>query len=99
MYDFLFVTGNNYMPTCGILGDLAIQNIPVHELEFDLSRLLRVKVYWVIRMSTYLFLLVNNGEYIPMCSILRDIAIQNIHDLEFDFSRSLKVKVDVKAHI
>ena len=30
----------------------------------------------------------------PTCSILWDIAIQNIHDLEFDLSRSLKVKVD-----
>ena len=54
------MTSNNYMPTCSIL-DIAIQNI--HELEFDLSRLLRVKVHWVIRMPTYLFLLVNDSEY------------------------------------
>ena len=92
LYDFLFVTSNNYMPTCSSLGDITIKNI--HSLEFDLTRSLKVKVYWVIRMPTYLFLLVNNSEYMSMCSILRDRAIQKMHDLEFDFSKSLKVKVD-----
>ena len=35
---------------------------------------------------------VNNSKYMPICSILEDIAPQNMHDLEFDLSRSLKVK-------
>ena len=30
----------------------------------------------------------------PICSLLRDIATQNMHDIEFDLSRSLNVKVD-----
>ena len=42
MYDFLFVIINNYMPTCSILGDIATKNI--HDIEFDLSRSLKVKV-------------------------------------------------------
>ena len=78
------MTSNNYMPTCSIL-DLAIQNI--HDLEFDLSRSLKVKVYREIRMPTYYFLLLNNSKYIDICSILGDTATQNMHDLEFDISR------------
>ena len=46
-------------------------------------------------MPTCDYLLVNNSKYMLICSILRDIAIQNMHDLEFDLSRSLKVKVGV----
>ena len=67
MYDFLFVISNNYMPT-SILGDIAIQN--VHDLEFDLSRSLKVKVYREIRMLTDDFPLVNNSKYVFICSIL-----------------------------
>ena len=51
------------MPTCGILRDIAIQIM--HELEFNLSRSLKVKVYGIIRKPAYDFLLVNNGEYMP----------------------------------
>ena len=52
------------------------------------------KVDGAIRKPTYDFLLMNNSKYMPICSILGDIATQNMHDLEFDFSRSLKVEVD-----
>ena len=64
----------------------------MHDLELDLSRSLKVKVIGATRKSTYDFLLVNNSKYMPICSILGDIATQNMHDLEFDLSRSLKVK-------
>ena len=53
-----------------------------------------VKVDGAIRKPTYDFLLINYGKYIPICSIVCDIAIQNMHDLEFDLSRSLKDNVD-----
>ena len=43
---------------------------------------------------TYELLLVNNSKYMLICSILQDIATQNMHDLEFDLSRSLKVEVN-----
>ena len=66
----------------------------MHDLEFDLSRSLKVKVYGVIRMLTYDFLLVNNSKYMHISSILQHIAIQNMHNLAFDLSRSMKVKVD-----
>ena len=36
----------------------------------------------------------DNGEYMPICSILRDIATQNMHDLDFDLLRSLNVEVN-----
>ena len=44
-----------------------------------------------IRIPTDNFQFVNNSKHTPICSILRDIATQNMHDL--DLSRSLKVKV------
>ena len=67
----------------------------MHDLEFDLSRSLKVEINGVIRRPTYDFLLVNNSKFMPICSILGDIATQNMHDLEFDLSRSLKVKLMV----
>ena len=70
------------MPTCSILGDIATQNI--HDLEFDLSRSLKVEVHREIKMPTYYFLLLNNSKYMPICGILGDIATQTMYDLEFD---------------
>ena len=66
----------------------------MHDLDFNLSRSLKVKVDGAIRKPTYDFLLVNDGEYMPICSILGDIATQNMHDLESVLSRSLKVEVN-----
>ena len=62
----------------------------MHNIEFDLSRLLNVKADGAKRKPTYDFLLVNNIKYMPICNILGDISTQTMHDL----SRSLKVKVD-----
>ena len=50
---------------------LATQNMH----EFDFSRSL--KVIGDIRKATFDFLLVN-GKYMPICSILCDIAIENM---------------------
>ena len=69
------------MPIFSILWDMTIQNI--HNLEFDLSRLPKVEVNVAIRKPTYDFLLVNYGKYMLICSILGDIATQNMCDLEF----------------
>ena len=75
-YDFLLVKNSKYMCTCicSILGDIATQNM--HDLEFDLPRSPKVKIYGVIIKTTYDFLLVNNSKYMPICSILRGIATQ-----------------------
>ena len=61
----------------------------MNELEFHLSRSLKVKVNGAITKLTCDFLLVNNSKYMymPICSILEDIASQNMIDL----SRSLKL--------
>ena len=56
----------------------------MHDLEFDLSRSLRVEVIGAIRKSRYDLPLVNNSKYMPVCCILQDIATQNMLDLEFD---------------
>ena len=56
----------------------------MHDLEFDILRSLKVKVDGGIRKPTYDFLLVNDGKYMLICSILRDKATQNMRDLQFD---------------
>ena len=66
----------------------------MHDLDFDLSRSLTVKLDGAIRKPTYDFLLMNNSKYMPICNVLRDIATQNMHDLEFDLLRSVKVEVN-----
>ena len=83
------------MVICSILGDIATQNM--HDVEFDISRSLKVKEDGAIRKPTYDFLSVNNSKYVPICSILRDIATENRHELEFDLSKSLKVEVNVAS--
>ena len=60
----------------------------------NLSLTFMVKVDAGIREPIYDFLLVNDSKYPPICSILQDIATQNMHDLEFDLSRSLKVEIN-----
>ena len=52
---------------------------------------LTFQVNVVIRKPTYDFILVNNSKYMTICSILCDMAIENMRDLEFDLSKSLKV--------
>ena len=47
---------------------LAIPNI--HDIEFDLSRSLKVKVNGATIKPICDFLLVNNSKYVPICSIL-----------------------------
>ena len=58
-----------------------------------LSLIFIVKVDGVIEIPPYELFLVNNSKYMDICSILQDIATQNMHDLEFDVSRTLKFKV------
>ena len=64
----------------------------MHDLEFDLSRSLKVKGDDAIIKPTYDFLLVNNSEYMAICSTLQDIDTQNMQDLELDLSGSLTVE-------
>ena len=61
----------------------------MHDLEFELLRSLKIKVIGDIRKLTYDFILVNNSKYMPICSILCDIAIDNMQDNGFlTFQRS-----------
>ncbi len=64
------------------------------DLEFDLSRLLKVMCDDVIGLSINVFLLIFNSNIWPNWAPLLDIRLQNLSDLEFDPSRSLKVKCD-----
>ena len=61
MTSYKTVTCNNYMPTCSILWDVAIQNM--HNRELDISMSLKVKVIGEIRKPTYSVLLVNYSKY------------------------------------
>ena len=71
------------MPICSILGDIATQNM--QDLEFDISRSLKVKFDGAIGKPTYDFLLENNSNYMPIISILQDITTQNMHNLSSTF--------------
>ena len=61
-------------------------------LDFDLSRSLKVKCRDVIGLPICGFLLMVNTNIGPNSARLRDIGLWNIGDLDFDLSRSLKVK-------
>ena len=65
-YDFLLMNNSKYMPICGILGDIATQNM--HDLEFDLSGSQKVKVNGANRKPTYHFLPVNNYNNMLICN-------------------------------
>ena len=63
------------------------------DLDFDLSRSLKVKRDGVIRLPIYGFLLMLNSNIGPNKALLRDVRLRNLGDLECDLSRSLKVKL------
>ncbi len=66
----------------------------LNDLDFDLSRSLKVKPIVAIRLPTYGFLLMFNCNIGSNSAPLQDIRLRNLSDLEFDLSRSLKVKSD-----
>ncbi len=67
------------------LQDIRLQN--VSDLEFDLSKSLKVICDDVIGLSIYAFLLVFNSKSWPNSALLQDIRLQNLNDVEFDLSR------------
>ncbi len=69
------------------------------DLEYDLSRSLKVKCDSVIELPIYAFLLMFISNIWPNSAPLQDIRLQNLSDLEFDLSRSLKVKCDQCAKL
>ena len=83
---------SNIWPNSTPLQDIRLQNLS--DLEFDLSRSLKVKCDDVIGLSLYAFLLMFNSNIWPDSAPLQDIRLQNLSDLEFNLSRSLKVKSD-----
>ncbi len=65
------------------------------DLDFDLSRSIKVKCDGTIGVPIHGFLLMFNSNIGPNWAPLRDISLvslQNPSDLDFDLSRSLKVK-------
>ena len=62
------------------------------DLNFDLSRSLKVKCDSAIGLPIYDFLLMFNSNIGPNWALMRDIRLRNFGDLDFDLSRSLKVK-------
>ncbi len=93
------VTNGNFLQTYFIvtyglapLQDIRLQKLS--DLEFDLSRSLKVKCDSVIGLPIYAFLLMFNSNIWPNSAPLQDIKLQNLSDLEFDLSMSLKVICD-----
>ncbi len=84
---------SNVWTNSGPLQDIRLQNLS--DIEFDLSRSLKVKCDSVIGLPIYAFLSVFNSNIWPNFAPLQDIRLQNRSDLESDLSRSLKVKCDI----
>ena len=73
-----------------------IYNASKCDLEFDLSRSLKVKCEDFIGFSLYAFLLMFNSNIhvFGITAPLQYIRLQNVSDLEFDLSRPFKVECD-----
>ncbi len=87
------VTNGNFLQTYFIvtyglapLQDIRLQNLS--DLEFDLSRSLKVICDDVIGLPTYAFLLMFNCNLWPNSAPSQDIRLRNLSDLEFDVLRS-----------
>ena len=83
---------SNIWPNAAPLQVIRLQNLS--DLEFDLSRSLKVKCDSVIGLPIYAFLLMFNSSIWPNSAPLQDIRLQNLSDLKLGLSRSLKVKCD-----
>ncbi len=81
---------SNIGPKWAPLRDIRLQNLG--DLDFDLSRSVKVKCDSAIGLPIYGFLLMINSNLWPNTALWRDISLQNMSDLDFDLSRSLKVK-------
>ena len=67
-----------------------LQNLS--DLDFDLSKSLKLKCDSIIGISSYALLLMFNSNIWSNSAPLRDIGLRNLSDLEFHLSRSSKVK-------
>ncbi len=83
------VTNGNFLQTYFIvtyslipLQNIRLQNLT--DLDFDLSRLLKVICDDVIGLSIYAFLLMCNSHLWPNCDPSQNIRPRNQSDLEFD---------------
>ena len=72
--------------------DIRLRNLS--DLDFDLSRSIKVKCDTVIELPVYIFLLMRNSNIRPKSAPLQDIRLQKQSDHDFDLSKSLKVKCD-----
>ncbi len=81
---------SNIGPNWAHLRDIRLRN--VSDLDFDLSRSLKVKCDSATGLPMYAFVFMSNSNTGPNMAPLRDIRLQNLSDLEFYLSRSLYVK-------
>ncbi len=75
--------------------DIRLRNLS--DLEFDLSRSLKVICDDVIGFSKCAFLLMFNSNLWSNSAVLPDIRLRNMSDIEFDLSRSLKAIVSLDS--
>ena len=94
-YGLLLLFNSNIWPISAPLRDIRLQSLS--DLNFDLSRSLKVKCDSVIAFCIYAFLLMINSNIIlvwPNTGPLQDIRLRNLSDLGIDLWRTLKIKCD-----
>ncbi len=82
------------MPNSALLQDIHVMLRNLSDLDFNLSRSLKVKCNRTNGLPIYASVLMFNSNMWPNSAPLQDIRLQNLSDLDFDLSRSLKVKCD-----
>ncbi len=88
----MFNACSNIWPNSAPLRDTRLPNLS--DLEFDLSRSLRIRCDSIIGLHIYGFLSMFNSNLWPNSAPLQDSKLRNQSELDFDLSWSLKVKCD-----
>ncbi len=87
IYGFLLRSTSNIWPTLAQVRHRSLQNL--NDLDFDLSRSLRVKCDGAIGLPIYDFSYIYVKSYTwPNATPLRDINLRNLSYLDIDLSRS-----------
>ncbi len=76
IYGFLLMFNSNIGPNQAPLRDIRLQNLC--DLDFDLSRSLKVKSSGAFRLAIYDFILVSNSNYMSVCHRLEVLDTQKL---------------------
>ncbi len=85
----------NIGPNRDLLRHICFHNLG--DLEFDLSRSLKIKCDGAIGLPTYGFLLMVNSNIWPNSAPLRGVRLRNLSDLDFDLFKVTQGQI-LKCH-